>query len=384
MRWTDFLSIRGIFDDALCSDPRDRIYGIRSLLLEDQQELCGEPNYTRSTVEVYSEFTRNYIKRYPNGLTILRQCELSQLSQRWSGPSWVPDWSTKAGFQSRHGTFASSQLQGHFAFPRTGTLQVLGISQTVVKEIQPVPKFYQRDWNEAVKFLRRITPPQSETTVYPPGGSLLRALARTMVCGAVSDFGHVRDGNFPATQIAEAEMSRFVSGVDLVSEDYKIGSHAQRFLKRMDWGSGGKSFIISTGGYVGVSPPSTRIGDEIFVIVGCQQPLVLRRCLNGANQYSVVGVCYVEGCARGEPLLGNLPDHIGFSWIEDTVRLGWSRRFENLWSGELFQEDPRLESLGVVLGEFRKRLSENPEATLNLAPEVLQKCIAGLQYIELI
>ncbi|KAI7783842.1 hypothetical protein LA080_011315 [Diaporthe eres] len=384
LRWTDVLGIRGIFDNALCSDPRDRIYGIKSLLLEDQQGWCGQPDYTRPTVDLYSEFTRNCIMGHPNGLTILRQCELSQIPNHWSGPSWVPDWSTRASFHWGEDTFASSQIQGSFAFPEIGTLRVLGVSRTVVTEMRAAPKFYDRDWSEAVEFLRRITPPQSATVRYSSGGSLLRAIARTVLFGAISDFVHVRDGNYPTSQIAETVVNRFVSGGDLVEEDYKMGSDAQRFLKRMDWGSGGNNFFLGTGGYVGVAPPSTNIGDEIFVVLGCQQPLVLRNCLKGTNRYSVVGECYVEGCARGEPLVGNLPGHIGFSMIEGTAKLEWSRRFMDLRSGEIFHEDPRLESLGVNLEEFRARLTEEPEAMLSLSPEVLRKRIADLQYIDLI
>lgn len=384
LRRTEVLQIRNVFDNARCSDPRDRIYGIKSLLLEDQQGLCGQPDYTRSTIDLYSEFTRNYIMGYPNGLTILRQCELSQIPHNWSGPSWVPDWSTRASFHWGKDTFASSQIQGFFAFPEIGTLRVLGVSRIVVTEMQPAPKFYYRDWTEGVEFLRRITPPHRMTTHYPSGGSLLRAISRTVLCGAITDFVHVRDGNYPTSQIAEAEVSRFISGGDLVEEDYKMGSDAQRFLKRMDWGLGGNNFILCTGGYVGVAPPSTKIGDEIFVIVGCQQPLVLRNCLKGSNRYSVVGECYVEGCARGEPLLGSLPGHIGFSLVEGTARSVWSRRFRDVRSGELFREDPRLESLGVDLDEFRVRLAEDPEAMLSLPPEMLRERIADLRYIDLV
>lgn len=384
LRWTDVLSIRGIFDNALCSDPRDRIYGIKSLLLEEQQELCGQPDYTKPTVDLYTEFARNYIIGYPNGLTILRQCELSRIPNQWSGPSWVPDWSTRASFHWGKDTFASSQIRGFCAFPEVGTLRVLGVSRTVVTEVWPAPKFYYRDWSEAVKFLRHITPPESMTTKYPSGGSLLRAIARTVLCGAISDFVHVREGNYPTSEIAETQVSRFLSGDNLVEEDFKMGSDAQRFLKRMDWGSGGNNFILGTGGYVGVAPPSAKVGDEVFVVVGCQQPLLLRKCPMGDSRYSVVGECYVEGCARGEPLLGSLPEHIGFSLIEGTAKLGWSRRFRDLRSGELFCEDPRLESLGVDLEEFRQRLAVDPEAMLTLSPDVLQERIAGLRYIDLV
>lgn len=384
-RRTPVLSLRNKLDNALCADPRDRIYGIKSLLLEDQQALCGNPDYTKSTVDVYTEFAQNYIKGYPNGLTILRKCELPQTPRDWSGPSWVPDWSTKASFHWGNDSFASSQIGGFFAFPKKGTLRVLGVSRTEVREMRPIPKFYDDDdWNKGAEFLRSLAPLQAQTTAYPTRGSLLRAIARSMLCGAIFDFAHVQHGDYPTSRIAESIVSKLVSGVALVEHDYKMGSDAQRFLKRMDWWSGGNNLMMGTGGYVGVAPPSTRIGDEIFVIVGCQQPLVLRKCPDADGRYFVVGECYVEGCARGEPLLGNLPDHIGFSLVEGTSGLGWSRRFRDMRSGELYCEDPRLESLGVDLDEFRERLAEDPEALLSLSPEVLQERIKDLRYIDLI
>lgn len=35
----------------------------------------------------------------------------------------------------------------------------------------------------------------------------------------------------------------------------------------------------------------TKVGDKVFIIVSCQQPLFLRECPDGNSQYSVVGEC---------------------------------------------------------------------------------------------
>ncbi|KAF3769359.1 hypothetical protein M406DRAFT_355265 [Cryphonectria parasitica EP155] len=250
--------------------------------------------------------------------------------------------------------------------------------------MRSVPQFYTRNWEIGAAFLCSIADPSCQTTSYPSGGSLMRAIARTIVAGALSEFTHVQDGTYPTTEIAESVLTNVVSGVALVEKDQNMGSDAQRFFKRMDWGSGGKAFIRGTGEYVGVVPPSTRVDDEIFVIVGCQQLLVLRKHSGGNERYSIVGECYVEGCARGEPLLGRLPDHVGFSIIRNRSMVGESRRFRDLRSGDLFCEDPRLGSLGVELEEFRARLAKDPEAMLDVAPEVLRARIKGLKYIDLV
>lgn len=216
LRWTDILSIRGIFDKALCSDPRNRIHGIRFLLFQDQQGLCGTPDYTTSSIDVYSKLTRNYITKNSNGLTILRQCELLQVYPRWSGPSWVPDWSNRASFHWGSDTRASSQIKSYFAFPDIGTLEVLGVSRTAVQKTQPIPKFHGRDWAEGVDFLKTIAADIDLETSYSSGGTLVRALARTVLYGLISDFSFIKDGNFPTTEIAEAVFTRFASGVGLV------------------------------------------------------------------------------------------------------------------------------------------------------------------------
>lgn len=171
----------------------------------------------------------------------------------------------------------------------------------------------------------------------------------------------------------------------LLPDDHTMGSDVQRFFKRIDWGSGGKSFIECTGGYVGVAPRSTKAGDEVFVVVGCQQPLVLRRQVGGGgHRYAVVGECYVEGCARGEPLVGRLADEVGFMLKPSPTRAGLSRVFRNLQTGDVSREDPRLVRLGVDLGRFRAQLADDCDDMLRVAPEELMARIDGLKKIDLV
>ncbi|KAJ4388243.1 hypothetical protein N0V93_008850 [Gnomoniopsis smithogilvyi] len=388
MRWTHILSIRNVFENAICLDPRDRIYGIRALLHGEQQAICGAPDYTISQKDLYLNVAKKYIEAYPDGLTILRHCEWPSLSQQWDGPSWVPDWSTKASSHWRYDSWASSQIGGWFEYPRFRVLRVLGVSTTVVQETRPIPTFYGHDWGLGASFFRSVAGNSVTSPEYPSGVSFVRALARTILSGGVSDFMYVEDGNYPTTDIAEEVLTKVIQGEGLTEDDFIIGSAAQRFFKRMEWGSGGKNFIQGTGGYIGVAPPSARVGDEVYVIVGCQQPILLRRDSAAAAKYSVVGECYIEGYARGEPLLGNLPDHIGFS-VDNRSQSsrtegGVSRCFRDLRTGMLSVEDPRFKDFGVDLNTFLIRLNNEPGAMLTLAPAVLLECIEGLRYIDLI
>jgi hypothetical protein len=53
-------------------------------------------------------------------------------------------------------------------------------------------------------------------------------------------------------------------------------------------------------GYVGFVPKKSAVGDRIFVLMGCDVPLVLRPC--GKGVYRLVGECYVHGIMKGEAM----------------------------------------------------------------------------------
>jgi hypothetical protein len=64
------------------------------------------------------------------------------------------------------------------------------------------------------------------------------------------------------------------------------------FLSRM--------LMTTKKGYVGFVPKRSRAGDLVFVLMGSDVPLVLRRCEEG--MYRLVGECYVHGIMEGEAM----------------------------------------------------------------------------------
>ncbi len=56
-------------------------------------------------------------------------------------------------------------------------------------------------------------------------------------------------------------------------------------------------FFVSSKGYMGLGPRGTQIGDEICGLLGCNQPLLLRKV---GDHHLVVGQCYVYGMMYGE------------------------------------------------------------------------------------
>lgn len=51
-----------------------------------------------------------------------------------------------------------------------------------------------------------------------------------------------------------------------------------------------------------MAPSSSRIGDVVCVIFGCDMPVVLRR--NKGGPYTFVGGCYADGIMYGEAMEG--------------------------------------------------------------------------------
>lgn len=62
----------------------------------------------------------------------------------------------------------------------------------------------------------------------------------------------------------------------------------------------GRRLVVTREGHMGLAPAAARAGDEIFVVVGCTVPVVMRPTEDGG--YQVVGCCYLHGYMEGEAL----------------------------------------------------------------------------------
>jgi len=63
-----------------------------------------------------------------------------------------------------------------------------------------------------------------------------------------------------------------------------------------------RRFITTSGGYMGLAPKQTQLDDQMYILEGCNVPVVLRRCQEGI--YTLVGDCYIHGIMYGEAVIG--------------------------------------------------------------------------------
>lgn len=88
--------LAGLVDCMVCTDPRDRIYGIQGLASDGDS--FGQPDYTISVSELYIKVATIMVQTHRD-LVILHSTppRSPAASDRVVLPSWVPDW-TSAGY----------------------------------------------------------------------------------------------------------------------------------------------------------------------------------------------------------------------------------------------------------------------------------------------
>lgn len=90
-----------------------------------------------------------------------------------------------------------------------------------------------------------------------------------------------------------------------------IQNHEQRFLSRFrdttKWMA--RRLMVTNQNFLGMVPCRARKGDQVWILLGCSIPLILRKCKNGEEyqvigeceeEFQVIGECYLHGYMNGE------------------------------------------------------------------------------------
>ncbi|KAI1077756.1 HET-domain-containing protein [Whalleya microplaca] len=377
---TALINIRLEFENSMCRDPRDRLYGISSLLHEDDKAIISTPDYTKSYTELYTQVTLQWFSKYGR-LNLLRHCELNESALC---PSWVPDWSKPGatlGTRTRV-KYASSQLEAWYELRQPGTLRVMGVSSTVVKKCQLNPQLTSSGYQEIFRVIRAILLKQDLEGQYVTNISLVEAYVRTLLFDGLVDSFDPPNNDYPDLNAANLVVKQMISGYEYNQNDFIFGSARASFLKTASHALSDNQFFWGTGGYIGIAPKSAQVGDEICVLLGCELPVLLRPL--GKGQYRLVGACFVLGLSYGEAFLGLLPTNIRPVHMYSEVTHNWYSGFKDIISGKTFYEDPRLKLLPLDLSRFRGQLQETREALIAIDPDILRERGVELRCFDLV
>lgn len=130
------------------TDPRDAMYGVKSLMSTSDEKLDIRPNYALETADVYMDVCVRIVER--QGLThFLDTCELFSISVP-NLASWVPDWSRPMTADRLLETpwSASAFISANATYIGDSVLRVSGI---LIDKIKSIRDLYNHAENEPVK-----------------------------------------------------------------------------------------------------------------------------------------------------------------------------------------------------------------------------------------
>lgn len=303
------------------TDPRDAIYGVKSLMSRSDKTLDVQPNYALEAAAVFTDVCVRIVER--QGLTnFLHTCELSSISVP-NLPSWVPDWSgpMTAGWLIYPPWSASGFISANATYLGDGVLRVSGI---LIDKIESIQDLYDYDNNRRltsptilVDYIWRCYPGNNRIdSPYDGNQSMMDAYCRTFAGDAFRENKTKPDPKqLTFDQAKEALKKIWSMDEDWTGyEDLKEDPLVDRFVEDCSSHIRGRCFFTTEDGYIGLAPLETQAGDIISVILGCQFPITLRKdpassTNSDETRWKVVGACYANGLMSGEAIYGSLPSY---------------------------------------------------------------------------
>ncbi|KAI8220563.1 hypothetical protein K4K55_011528 [Colletotrichum sp. SAR 10_96] len=307
-----------------CEDERDRVYGLLGL----QDLLQIEPDYskTKSARDVYVDYTENYL-RTVSIANILSMCEMAD------NPSWVPDLTVPVPSLGVYGIgSASSNTKTVYSISTDRTLTITGTHVgTIARKTSPMPP------RPSLEDVQR-TFASWVAASFPQGiqaydGAAVDDMIATIARGHLKEDIAFDDTSLELWQLKDILLSGVPGHSPQQSSDLEAASRSRAldvFSKSMT----GMQLVRTTSGKFALGTGAAREGDEIFVILGCNMPIIMRPI--GRLKYRIVGACFMHSLMRFEGLLGPLPEE--WKMIYKT----FSRIHP---SGMITINDPRLEEL---------------------------------------
>ncbi|KAK2591262.1 hypothetical protein QQS21_011043 [Conoideocrella luteorostrata] len=281
-----------------CKDERDRVYSILGLIRPSYKIY---PNYRQNITDVCKEFMLK-IYREDGRLDILSFCDVT------AEPSWVPNISGPNPAHHFWRNFATGYSQAHLNSIRKDTIEVNGIEAGALSSlVGHIPKGCSE--NELKRRVKRIL---VKVLGWDPGSweeEAAVSLTQTLLGGHwIENTNHRHD---PQLRGAVSVLKNWV--IEDVGRTY----HENAFLDMLvTWAMinslPGWSVYQATNKDFGICSSLCIPGDQIFVVFGCKDPVMLRKS-EGFGYYRIVGPSYIYHLSCGQAVLGK--HAVGLSFV---------------------------------------------------------------------
>jgi hypothetical protein len=317
-----------------CSDPRDKIFALLSMIGGRDAGFRLTPDYSKSVIDVYIDTAIRYTE-FRGDLKLLSTVEFH--SQEL--PSWIPNWKIPRRTDSLAGDYlASGYSTARVKFCEGKAMQVTGCFFTTIKSVEvfhPLWRKGHRDSDESfVENIRRMATSIELEVPFTHENEKFEAFCRTLSSNRFCESYSPQETRFPTLQQVEATISKALDArFSPVEVQRSIASDVD-VVAAVSGEYRNRSFFKTTGGQIGIGLYAMMAGDVVAVLLGCRTPIILRPYEN--HTYQVIGEAYCHGVMTAEVLLGPLPSPFDF-----VSRLGYSA-FMNRDTGSSQPEDPRL------------------------------------------
>lgn len=327
------------------ADPRDKLFALLGVC--DQAPFLA-PDYSKSTRDIYMEFTRSFI-RQDKDLSILLTAGPwnPENGENIDLPSWTPDYRGTNGIDIRY--LAASYLKyfdaskgGPLSLKLTEALPVGSANRTLTTQgviLDTVTKSIPLGKGEAARRLAMEEFRPQRMGPHPTGRPQLEVFLQTMIfenaafhngktdeerwikdktllrlaLGFIHDFRKLHQHDFDIMCELDAttpEKTCFSSIAKGAFDEYthlkttdpdSLPWLREEFVLRVEGATDGKltSMFSTTKSYLGRGLTTIQEGDLVAILFGCRLPVVLRRSYTGTF-YHLISPCYVSGVMFGE------------------------------------------------------------------------------------
>lgn len=269
-------------------------------LVGDKYKGSIGPDYGKSMVQVFKEAAKDIIERQQKMDILLAG---TGINRKDGLPSWVPDWRREANnsrptlFVNKvkffreyfsgstdyvvvrgHGYAACAETKADFEFD-VG-LDTLSVSAVHFDTIADVTDVFQVDEDR----------PLWEVNAYGWRGPELEREESLQAC---IDSAHdlVRRSKWVPTE-GKALEDQVAIVLAAGTPSGTMGDIIRNVMRR-------RRFLVTETSRLGIGPSRAAKGDCIFIIAGCNYPMILRK-QDEENQYALVGEAYSKSHASGE------------------------------------------------------------------------------------
>jgi len=323
--------------ESHCRYPLDKVYGIRALILGEDDETSELANLTRpgrhdGYIKLYTDITKYLLNHNPNFVFERSGLGWFHLHNK-ALPTWVVnlpmegsadvfklhvrqlevdvrrrDYCAGGVAQFAHSFHDGNDTHLRLSVLRLCTLSYLSDSWNLSGEVAPITSFLK-------SCLEELKAHHHETTYRPTGQRRFEAFWRTLIGDKVRETPY-SEYAFPAPADWETKFQEMCSSplVNPFSKGRTIGDALQDppFANQFQVFCLRRRFGVMNDGYIGLVPDGAEVGDVVGIVPGIKIPLLFRECEGARNEriegkmMQLVGSCYVHGVMNGEAVMNRV------------------------------------------------------------------------------